>query len=71
VALAVAAVEALPAVEVALDGVPTGTPFAMARVKLREHAGVRQAAPTSAYGKVTTPLLRELLRAAGLWPEAR
>ncbi len=27
--------------------------------------------PTTAYGKVTTPVLRELLQAAGHWPEAR
>jgi len=43
----------------------------MARYKVPKRVHVVDQLPTSAYGKVTTPLLRELLRDAGLWPEAR
>ncbi|MEQ6900444.1 AMP-binding protein [Nocardioides sp. YIM 152588] len=42
----------------------------MARYKAPKLIHLVDQLPTTAYGKVTTPLLRELLREAGLWPEA-
>lgn len=43
----------------------------MARYKAPKLVHIVDQLPTTAYGKVTTPVLRELLRDAGLWPEAR
>lgn len=43
----------------------------MARYKAPKRLHVVESLPTSAYGKVTTPLLRELLQDAGLWEAAR
>jgi fatty-acyl-CoA synthase len=42
----------------------------MARYKAPKFIHVVDRLPTTDYGKVTTPVLRELLRAAGCWPEA-
>ncbi len=43
----------------------------MARYKVPKVVHVVDELPTTAYGKVTTPVLRELLQAAGEWPEVR
>ncbi|WP_221177066.1 AMP-binding protein [Nocardioides pocheonensis] len=43
----------------------------MARYKAPKLVHVVEQLPTTAYGKVTTPVLRELLQEAGLWPEVR
>jgi fatty-acyl-CoA synthase len=41
----------------------------MARYKVPKVIHLVDEMPTSTYGKVTAPILREALRAAGLWPE--
>jgi fatty-acyl-CoA synthase len=41
----------------------------MARYKVPKLVHLVEQLPTTAYGKVTTPVLRELLQDAGLWPE--
>lgn len=43
----------------------------MARYKAPKLIHLVDELPTTAYGKVTTPVLRELLQRAGVWPEAR
>lgn len=43
----------------------------MARYKAPKLVHLVDQLPTTAYGKVTTPVLRELLQDAGQWPEAR
>jgi fatty-acyl-CoA synthase len=42
----------------------------MARYKAPKKVHVVDQLPTTAYGKVTTPVLRALLQDAGVWPEA-
>jgi fatty-acyl-CoA synthase len=43
----------------------------MARYKAPKLIHLVNQLPTTAYGKVTTPVLRELLQTAGRWPEAQ
>jgi fatty-acyl-CoA synthase len=43
----------------------------MARYKAPKVIHLVDQLPTTAYGKVTTPVLREVLQAAGRWPEAQ
>ena len=43
----------------------------MARYKAPKVVHLVDQLPTTAYGKVTTPVLRALLQEAGVWPEAR
>ncbi|WP_270887957.1 AMP-binding protein [Pedococcus sp. 5OH_020] len=43
----------------------------MARYKAPKVVHLVDQLPTTAYGKVTTPVLRELLRKAGRWPQVR
>jgi fatty-acyl-CoA synthase len=43
----------------------------MARYKAPKVIQLVDQLPTTAYGKVTTPVLREVLQAAGRWPEAQ
>lgn len=43
----------------------------MARYKAPKLIHLVDELPTTAYGKVTTPVLRELLQNEGLWPQAR
>ncbi len=43
----------------------------MARYKAPKVIHLVDQLPTTAYGKVTTPVLRELLQAEGRWPEAQ
>jgi fatty-acyl-CoA synthase len=43
----------------------------MARYKAPKVVHLVDQLPTTAYGKVTTPVLRELLQAEGVWPEAQ
>ncbi len=41
----------------------------MARYKAPKRVHLVTELPTTAYGKVTTPVLRDVLKADGLWPE--
>lgn len=43
----------------------------MARYKAPKVVHLVDQLPATAYGKVTTPVLRELLQAAGRWPETQ